>query len=254
MIAWARWLLLSILLFVVPVSVRADFTVTVPYPKRPAGTPSTTYPVPRLDWLDRFQANLDKLKNGPYDLVFDGDSITDYWQGGGRAVWQQHYGALKAIDIGIGGDQVQHVLWRVQNGDLAGQDPKLIVLLIGTNNIGHGLQNPKDIAAGIKLVLGEYEKRCPHAHILLLGVFPRGASAGGIMRGLIAQTNAILATYASDPRITYLDIGSKFLHPDGTLTTDIMPDHLHPSAKGYAIWADAIQPVVDRYMPKAATP
>jgi lysophospholipase L1-like esterase len=243
------------LLLVVPVLARADITVTVPLPKRPAGVPGPVYPIPRLDWLDRFEDNLDKLKKGPYDLVFDGDSVTDYWQGAGRDVWKQHYGSLKALDIAIGGDETGHVLWRVQHGDLAGQDPNLIVLSIGSNNIGHSLQDPKDVAVGVKLILGEYEKRCPHAHILLLAIFPRGASpVNNIDRDYIARTNVILATYASDPRVTYMDIGSKFLHPDGTLTTDIMPDHLHPSAKGYAIWADAIQSVVDKYVPKSSVP
>jgi lysophospholipase L1-like esterase len=210
----------------------------------PPGMLFTTFPVPPIDWIQRFANNLDQLKPGPCDLLFDGDSITDNWQGPGADVWKQRYGS-KAVDMGIGGDLVQNVLWRTQHGELAGQDPKLIELLIGTNN--HG-EDPKEVAAGIKLVIHEYETRCPNAHILLLGIFPVGPAPHTPQRDWVAQVNQIISTYGSDPRVTYLDIGDKFLQPDGTLTADIMPDFLHPSAKGYVIWADAIQPVVDKYL------
>jgi lysophospholipase L1-like esterase len=217
----------------------------------PAGTTSALFRIPHSDWIERFQGNLNRLKQGPYELIFDGDSITDFWQNGDRGlpVWRQHFANIKVLDNAISGDHVQHVLWRVQHGDFAGQDPKLIMLMIGTNNGGEA---PKDIAAGIKLILGEYEKRCPDSHILLLGVFPRGQAANTPVRQWVQQINAIISTYGSDPRVTYLDIGDKFLQPDGTLTTEIMPDSLHPSTKGYGIWADAIQPVIDKYFPSAA--
>jgi lysophospholipase L1-like esterase len=220
-----------------------------PQPKQPANVPWACFPTPRLDWIARFEMNIDKLKNGPYDLVFDGDSITDGWQGGGQEVWKQHYGSLKALCLGIGGDQVQHVTWRVQNGSLAGQDPKLIVLMIGTNNIG---QPPADVAAGVKMLLGEYLTRCPHSHILLLGIFPRDPAPKSPARAWIDTVNKTLATYDDGKRVSYLDIGAKFLEPDGTIARETMGDGLHPSAKGYATWADAIQPVIDQYVPKPA--
>jgi hypothetical protein len=153
-------------------------TVIWPQPTPPPGAIRATYPVPRIDWLFRFQQNLDKLKSGPYDLILDGDSITDFWQTRGAEVWKAHFGGIKMADFAISGDQVQHVLWRLQHGELEGQDPKLIELMIGTNNGG---EDPKEIAEGIQLLIHEYETRCPHAHILLLGVFPRGA-AGDLSR------------------------------------------------------------------------
>jgi lysophospholipase L1-like esterase len=224
-------------------------TLTWPFPMNaPAGTPPALFPIPHADWFWRFQGNLNNLKQGPYDFVMDGDSITDNWQNPGMAVWKQRYANIKVLDAAISGDQVQTVLWRVQHGELDGIDPKLIMLMIGTNNGG---QDPKDIAAGIKLIIGEYEKRT-HAQILLLGVFPRDPSPTSGTRTWIKNINAIISTYSSDPRVTYLDFGDKFLQPDGTLTADIMPDFLHPSTKGYVIWADAIQPVIDKYFPGAA--
>ncbi len=224
-------------------------TITWPPPQPPPGTAWASYPGPRLDWwIARFETNVDKLQQGPYDLVFDGDSITDNWQGPGKDVWKERYSGYKALDLGIGGDQVQHVTWRAQNGSLAGQSPKLIVVMIGTNNSG---QEPKDVAAGVKMLLDEYEKLCPHAHLLLLGIFPRGASPTDQGRVWVGKVNEIISTYGSD-RVTYLDFGSKFLQPDGTISPDMMPDFLHPTAKGYTIWADAIQPVVDQYVGKPA--
>ena len=230
-----------------------QLTIQWPQPQPPTGQSFATFPVPRLDWwIAKFEGNVDRLKDGPYDLVFDGDSITDNWYNDqeSRKVWDQRYGAYKSLDIGIGGDQVQHVLWRVQNGSLAGQDPKLIVSLIGTNNIN---QKVEDVAAGIKVLMGEYEARCPHAHILSLAVFPRDPQPTSGSRAWVASLNKLIAANeAADARITYLDIGSKFLQPDGTIVYDIMRDGLHPSPKGYVIWADAIQPIIDKYVPKPA--
>lgn len=222
-------------------------TVTIPYPPPPPGTPAALYPAPRFDWwFNRFEDNANKLKDGPYEMIWDGDSITDNWQTGGKAVWAAHFGSIKTVDFAIGGDQIQHVLWRVQHGELDGQDPKLIMLLIGTNNIG---QNPADVAAGIKLLIGEYETRCPHAQVLLLAVFPRGPKPNDAGRDWIAKLNSIISGYASDARVTYLDFGAQFLQPDGTMSPDMMGDYLHPGAKGYEIWANAITPVVSKYFP-----
>jgi lysophospholipase L1-like esterase len=241
----------ALLLALTGIACASDLTLTWPTPTPPPGATRATFPVPHLDWFARFETNLDKLKSGPYDLILDGDSITDFWQTTGQDVFKTRFGSIKSADFAISGDQVQHVLWRLQHGELEGQNPKLIMLMIGTNNRG---EDPKEIADGIKLLLNEYETRCPNAHILLLGVFPRGAAANNPDRDWISKINAIISTYEDGKRVTYLDFGAKFLQPDGTLTPDIMPDFLHPSAKGYVIWADAIQPVIEKYFPNAAAP
>jgi lysophospholipase L1-like esterase len=184
-----------------------------------------------------------------YDLIFDGDSITDNWQAAGKGVWTQHYAALNPVDFGIGGDRTEHLLWRLQQGQVDGQNPKLIVLMIGTNNLASNSDD--QISEAIGAIVKDYLKRCPQAHLLLLGIFPRGASATDPFRARITSINQKIAPLGDGKRVTYLDIGSKFLQPDGTLTKDIMPDYLHPSAKGYEIWASAIQPIVDQYVPVA---
>ncbi len=226
-------------------SLRAEENILPDSLAVPAGAEISTYPEPRDDWRSRVQSNFDASRNKTIDLIFDGDSITDRWQSTGQEIWKQRYGSLNVFDFGISGDQTQHVLWRIARGQLDGLDPKLVVLMIGTNNSGR--DTPQQIADGVKAIIDEYLKGCPHAHLLLLAIFPRSANAADPVRAKLTATNQLLANFAGD-RVTYLDIGAKFLGADGSLSPDIMPDFLHPSAKGYQIWADAIQPIIDQYM------
>jgi lysophospholipase L1-like esterase len=243
-------ILLSFLLAVFSLALLRADDPSVAWPPPPLAQPAATHAAPRIDWLYRFQANVKKYA-GPHDMIWDGDSITDYWQATGKTVWQAYFAKIKIADFAISGDQIQHVLWRVQHGQLDGQDPKLVMLMIGTNNRG---QAPADVADGIKMLIGEYETRCPHAQILLLAIFPRSANPTDNDRVWVGKVNAIISGYNSDPRVTYLDFGEKFLQPDGTLPKDIMPDLLHPSAKGYEIWANAITPVVETFFPGQVGP
>ena len=188
-------------------------------------------------------------KEGTAELVFLGDSITQGWEGGGKAVWEKTWAPLKAANFGIGGDRTEHVLWRLEHGNFDGLKPKAIVLMIGTNNTGHqktgGYQSPaKNTAEGVKLILEKLKVKAPQAKILMLGIFPRGATPDDTWRKQNEETNAIIKGYADDKTVFYMDIGSKFLAPDGTLTPEIMPDRLHLSPKGYEIWAEAIEPKV----------
>jgi lysophospholipase L1-like esterase len=242
---------LALLLTFVPCRLGSAYDVQWPQPTPPPGTNPATFPLPRLDWIGHFLRNLDQARGKQIDLIFDGDSITDFWQGTGKAVWAQHYADLKAMDFGISGDQVQHVLWRIENGQLEGLQPKLVVLMIGTNNMPGTTFTSAQIAEGVKVLVAEYKKRCPEAHILLLGIFPRAELASDPLRAKIAETNGLIAALDDGKTVTYLNFNDKLLQPDGTLSREIMPDLLHPSAKGYEIWADAIQPVVDKYCPKS---
>jgi len=219
-----------------------------PLPAVPTGANPETIATPRDEWVARVDRTLAVTKGKQFELVFDGDSITDFWQGTGKAVWAARYGALKAVDFGISADKVENLLWRLQQGEVDGMDPKLVVMMIGTNNSGR--DSVDQIAEGVANVTAEYQKRCPNAEILLLGIFPRSALPTDPIRAKIAAINKKISALQGG-RVTYLDIGAKFLQPDGTLTKEIMPDFLHPSAKGYQIWADAIQAVVDQYAGKA---
>lgn len=181
------------------------------------------------------------------DLIFDGDSITDAWQRGGLEIWNQRYAKLNAFDFGISGDRTENLLWRLDNGQVDNLHPKLIVLLIGTNNVG--AETPQQIADGVKAIIADCQRRCPEAVILLQAIFPHGHLPTDGPRTLIKQINAIISQYADGKRVIYIDFSDKFLQPDGTLSADIMPDFLHPSAMGYKIWADAIQPKIDALFP-----
>ena len=216
-------------------------------PSVPSGTNIASYPLPRLDWVVRVNSNnvSAKSKASSIDLVFDGDSITDGWQGRGRAVWISHYEKLKAFDFGIGGDCTQNVIWRLTQGQMDGLHPKLIALMIGTNNIGGN--TPEQIAGGITTIVQEYRKRCPDSVILLQAILPRGNLPTDPFRAKIKSTNEIISKLDDGKKIIYIDFGDQFLSPDGTLSPDIMPDYLHPNEKGYEIWAKAIQPVIDKY-------
>ncbi len=242
---------LGFLLLSLQIGSAAD-TVIFPIPVRPVDINCPTYPAPRDEWFQRVQANFEKTKGHQYNLIFDGDSITDFWQTRGKEVWAKHFGALNAVDFGISGDRTENLLWRLQQGQVDGMDPKLIVLMIGTNNIAHC--SPEQIVDGIKDVVAEYLKRCPDSHLLLLGVFPRSANPTDEIRATVIAINKGIAPLDDGKRVTFLDIGKKFLQPDGTLTTEIMHDFLHPTPKGYAIWADAIQPIVDKYCSASASP
>jgi lysophospholipase L1-like esterase len=245
---------LTLLFSIIPAHRASAFEVQWPQPTPPAGTNTATFPLPRLDWLGHFLKNIDMSKGKTVDLIFDGDSITDFWMGRGAATWAERYAPLNAFDFGISGDQTQHLLWRLQNGQVDGLNPKLIVLMIGTNNMPGNSCTSDQIVEGDKAIIAEYEKRCPGAHILLLGIFPRGELASNPLRAKITAANAGLAKFDDGKTVTYLDIGSKFLTSDGTLTKEIFPDALHPSPQGYVIWADAIQSVVDKYCPKPTAP
>ncbi len=233
-----RLLTAAMLVLLLPIAARAD----------DAKPNTATKPAPReANWVKRHDGFVEIAKKGDVDLLFIGDSITDGWRGKGKDVWEKSYGSLKAANFGIGGDQTQHVLWRLQNGELDGIKPKLAVLMIGTNNLKGNTD--EEIVDGIKAIIAEIQKRTPETKILLLGIFPRNAKADDQFRARIRNINSIIAKLDDGGKtIKYLDIGDKFLEADGTLPKSIMPDRLHPNAKGYEIWAEAIDPTVHEMM------
>lgn len=185
-------------------------------------------------------------KEGKAQLVFLGDSITAGWNGQ-KEIWGKTFGSYTPANFGIGGDRTQHVLWRITNGELDGIKPKAVVLMIGTNNVGN--DSAEGIAKGVTEIVKTIRAKQPQARILLLAVFPRGEKASpNPGRDKLKQVNAIIAKLDDGKNIHFLDIGDKFLQPDGSLTKEIMPDFLHLSAAGYQIWADAISPKLAELM------
>lgn len=203
-------------------------------------------PSPRPEeiyWHNTFCA---QAKKGGIDVVFLGDSITQCWTYEGKALWAERYAPLKAANFGIGGDRTDHVLWRVQNGTLEGIHPKVLVLLIGTNNVKR--DTAPQIAEGVAAIVGEIRKRLPKTKILLLGVFPRAERPDDERRLKITEVNTRLAKLDDGKTVFFLDLGPKFLRPDGTLSKGVMHDFLHLTTTGYKIWADGMDPKLAELM------
>ncbi len=225
-------------------AVLVTLLVQAPTVAQETKTNAAVQPAPRTDkwWTDRDAAMTARAKQGKVDLIFVGDSITQGWEGNGKQIWAEFYGKRNAANLGIGGDRTQHVLWRLDHGNIDGIAPKLAVVMIGTNNSGDN--TPEEIAAGVKQIVEKLRAKLPQTKVLLLAVFPRGPNTQDARRQVNEKTNEIIAKLADGKMVVYQDIGKKFLEPDGTLSREIMPDLLHLSPKGYQIWAEAIEPTV----------
>ncbi len=197
----------------------------------------------------RTKTVLETAKNnpGPCDIVFIGDSITQGWEGEGKNVWQKFYGDRKCLNFGIGGDRTQHILWRFEHGQLDGLKPKVAVLMIGTNNSNRDDNSEADILEGVQLIVKQIRQRLPETKILVVGIFPRGQTFSN-QRGKILQVNQALAKVADGQMIYYVDIGSRLIESDGSISKDIMPDYLHLSERGYEIWAEAMEPLLKKLL------
>ena len=175
------------------------------------------------------------------ELVFIGDSITARWP---QAVLDARFGRYRPLNLGIGGEWVQNILWRVQNGALDQVAPKVVVLLIGTNNLTAGFTRD-ELTADIGTLLKTIQRKTPTSKILLLGILPRGASIKDEINALIRQTNTKIATLADQKQVFYLDVGEKLVEPDGTISREVMPDKLHVAGPGYTRWLEAMGPTLD---------
>ena len=193
-------------------------------------------------------------KAGPIDVLFLGDSITAGWANPARAhIWESFYGKNQPANFGIGGDQTQHVIWRIENGELDGIKPKVTVLMLGTNNTGHryGTETAAETAEGVRAILDTLTTRVPGARILLLGIFPR---AEAIKRQRNDEVNRQIEKLADDKRVFWLNLGEHFFESDGTLQKrlflDEKPFPIHLSTEGYKTWAAAMQPRIKELISK----
>lgn len=212
--------------------------------------------VPNAGFVKAHESFLARGKEGPIGLLFVGDSITAGWANAGRThIWDAYYGKYQPANFGIGGDQTQHVIWRIENGELDGISPKVTVLMLGTNNSAGN--SAAEIAAADKKIVALIRTKIPGTKVLLLAIFPRGArkdATGKITEAAIADAakrtavidavNAELAKLDDGQNVRFLDIGASFLGQDGKIPFAIMPDQLHPNAAGYQLWADAMKPLL----------
>ena len=200
-------------------------------------------------WMPRHKEKLTERKAmKQVDLLFVGDSITHGWEKAGKKTFDKFYADRNTLNIGFSGDRTEHVLWRFQNGAIDDIDPKLAVVMIGTNNTGHRMDPADETALGIQFILSELKERLPDTKVLLLAVFPRDADATGKHRVRNDEINERISKFADEKRVFFLDIADKFLDDEGVLPKSVMADLLHPGAEGYRIWAEAMEPMIKKLM------
>ena len=199
-------------------------------------------------WQQRHQQKTAELQavNQPIELLFLGDSITHAWEVEGEEYWQQYFVHRKAFNLGYAGDRTEHLLWRIQNGEINNLSPKWVVLLIGTNNAGHRHDSPQEIAAGIKAILDELKQRLPNSKILLMAIFPRSRNKSKRMRKRVDSANMLMKEYSDEKQVLWLDINHHFLSDEGVLLESVMPDLLHPNSAQYYIWAKAVLSFIEQ--------
>ena len=204
---------------------------------------SANTPVSRSTWwINHHRDMVAALPPNNVDLIFVGDSITQGWKDVGAPVWDQYYANRNAANLGISGDFTQHVLWRMNDANFDNISPKLVVLLIGSNNTGSN--TPAEIADGNSAIVDSLRTKLPETKILLLGIFPRGEDETDARRQVVRATNTILPSLADGQMVHYLDISDEFLEEDGTLPREVAPDLGHLSELGFEIWAESIEPAV----------
>jgi len=199
-------------------------------------------------WNQRHQAKVKEAREGGHQIVFIGDSIIHGWEDEGKEAWGKLMADRKALNLGFSGDKTENVLWRLMNGELENVDPKLFVLMIGTNNTGGRQDPPEETADGIRLIVELLQDRKPDAGILLLSVFPREEKPDGKLRKINEDINLRIKGLADGKKVHWLDMTDVFLDENGILPKSIMPDSLHPNAEGYRKWAEAMEAEIGRLL------
>jgi beta-glucosidase len=213
-------------------------------------------PIARDDDLfrSRHESFLARGKAGPIGLLFLGDSIVAFWSNAPR-LWDSAFGQYQPANFGLPGDTTQNLIWRIEHGELDGLHPRVTVLMIGTNNSGS--HTAVQIAAAIKKTVDLIRAKIPGTKVLLLAITPRGpwradgekASPRSIIEAnwrmaAIEAVNVQLGDLADGSSVRCLDLGPRFLGPDGAIAEQLMPDQLHLSVAGYAVWAEAMKPLL----------
>jgi lysophospholipase L1-like esterase len=215
--------------------------------------PGADKPTPRSDKNSQLahEQLVEKAREGGIDIYFEGDSITRRWgtkdpqYSENLANWTTNFFGWNAGDFGWGADLTQNILWRLENGELDGVNPKVIVILAGINNVGvnpGGEEKVADITRGLQAIVKVAREKAPSAVIIITGIFPRNDNMAVIHE--INQINENLAKMADGKLIRYISINDKLANQDGKLFPGMSRDRLHPTVKGYQIWADALKPIL----------
>jgi len=197
-------------------------------------------------WRAMHAEDVEIAAKGQVDLLLVGDSITQGWLA--TKVWAERFGQYRSANFGVGGDATQNLLWRLQNGDVGQLAPRLIVVLIGINNLGREEHGPEEACAGVLAVVSFLRKSFPRSRILLNAILPPDREPDSAFRAKVAATNRLLQPKAAELGIEFLDATQAILDPDGRLTPEVSHDALHLTEVGYRRWASVLAPEVERLM------
>ncbi|MEN9662137.1 MAG: hypothetical protein RL324_1086 [Verrucomicrobiota bacterium] len=230
-----------------------------PSPAAPPARADQASPRTDANSLKAHEQLLEKAKRGGIDVYFVGDSITRRWGATDYpeflANWNQNFHGWNAGDFGWGGDTTQNILWRLENGELDGVNPKVVVILAGTNNVGRLAGDDAKVAEitrGLKAIVDRCREKAPNATLVLTAIFPRNDSMAVVPT--INAINAGITRLADGKKVRFLNVNGQLADADGKLLSGMMGDGLHPTLKGYQVWADGLKPILTELLgPPAAT-
>lgn len=204
------------------------------------------------NWEERRKEKVALAESGSHELIFIGDSITHMFElpDRGKKAWDRFFGKYHVLNLGYGWDCTQNVLWRLENGEFSGQQPKVVVLCIGTNNLtgnsGGRANTAGEIVEAIQAICAFIHRQSPNTTIIVMSVFPRGERSDPIFDQAEELAESIKAAMSNQAGVIHLDIGSRFLGSDGEIPTTLMDDLVHPTEAGYEIWAEELRPIISK--------
>ena len=200
-------------------------------------------------WKDRHEEKKRQALSQSVGVLMIGDSITHGWETTGLTIWNRYYAPRNGFNIGFSDDRTENVLWRIRNGAVDNMQPKVAVLMIGTNNTGTRLKHPAShTSKGIEAIVSKLRQRLPGTRIIVLAIFPRNSMADDEMRRRNDAVNLDIEKLEDGKNVFFLNINKVFVHQNEQLDTDLMPDLVHPSTEGYRRWAAAMEPVLNDLM------
>lgn len=222
-------------------------TSTIAFERVAFADNSAIIPVGRTNesWIKRHEAMNERARQGNVDLIYVGDSIVQHFDNQGKEVWEQYYARRNALNLGISGDRTEHVLWRLDHGNIEGINPKLAIVMIGQNN--GGLNTGDEIGEGVIAIVVKLRAKLPNTKILLLGIFQRREHPTP-ERAVLARANEIASKLADNKTVFYMDINHLYVQPDGSISRSLMYDFEHPTPLGHRVWAEAIESKVAELM------